>query len=148
MTGSLDEQNKRNQELETNLKVVKRAFETNTTEFKGWSEQQDKLVEALQQGAAKSDEELGTLKARHDKVLLTYRGIESMSEVVVLFEQLANVHEIEEAENEAGQLKIEAAEDAIQLAQNIPFIMSQCDRLVRMAEGALQDGKCFDCARS
>jgi hypothetical protein len=148
LISSLNEQNNRNQELDTNLKVVKRALETNTVEYKGWCEQQKKLVEVLQQGATKSDKELGDLKARHDQVLQTYRGIESMSEVLAHSDELANVLKAEEAEAEAVQLKIEAAEDAIQLAQNTPFIMSQCDRLARMAERALEDGICFDCARS
>jgi hypothetical protein len=140
---SLHEQTKRNQELNANLEVVKRAFETNTDKFKRWRDEQGVQVLALRQGATKSDEEFEAWKARRDTVLQTYRGIDNMQEVVALLDELM---EVEERQEKAVRLKIEAAVNKLQLAQDIPMIMSQCDRLARMAEVALQDGVCFDCA--
>jgi hypothetical protein len=140
---SLHEQNKRNQDLKASLEVVKRALETNTIEFKRWHDEQGVQVLALRQGATKSDEELEAWKARRDTVLQTYRGIDNMEEIVALLDELM---EVEERQEKAVQLKIKAAESALQLAQDIPMIMSQCDRLARMADVALQDGVCFDCA--
>lgn len=123
---------------------MKRAFETNTVEFKRWHEEQEVHVLALRTGATKSDEELEALKKRRDTVLQTYRGIDNMQEVVAILDELMKV---EEREEKAIRLKIEAAESALQLAQNMPMIMHECDRLARMAEVALQDGVCLDCAQ-